>query len=131
MLVKKQGAMIETDTKQYLSFYSCHPNHTKRRIPYNLARRIHRRSQHGLYIYNIHINDFIPFLQFLRFISFIISMNKTFTFCRLYVIKLGNIAGIENYPSPIQSTISIKKAILYNQIPYLKHFPRHSNFFTC
>ena len=30
----------ETDTKQYLDFKSCHPSHTKRSIPYNLARRI-------------------------------------------------------------------------------------------
>jgi hypothetical protein len=29
-----------TDTKQYLHFNSCHPQHIKRNIPYNLARRI-------------------------------------------------------------------------------------------
>ena len=29
-----------TDTHQYLHFHSCHPRHTKRAIPYNLARRI-------------------------------------------------------------------------------------------
>ena len=29
-----------TDTHQYLNFKSCHPTHTKRNIPYNLARRI-------------------------------------------------------------------------------------------
>ncbi|XP_062612861.1 uncharacterized protein LOC134274600 [Saccostrea cucullata] len=29
-----------TDTHQYLHFSSCHPSHTKRSIPYNLARRI-------------------------------------------------------------------------------------------
>ena len=29
-----------TDTKQYLDFSSCHPAHTKRSIPYNVARRI-------------------------------------------------------------------------------------------
>jgi hypothetical protein len=29
-----------TDTHQYLHFASCHPRHTKRVIPYNLARRI-------------------------------------------------------------------------------------------
>ena len=29
-----------TDTHQYLHFDSCHPRHTKRMIPYNLARRI-------------------------------------------------------------------------------------------
>lgn len=29
-----------TDTHQYLHFNSCHPRHTKRAIPYNLARRI-------------------------------------------------------------------------------------------
>jgi hypothetical protein len=29
-----------TDTHQYLNFNSCHPNHTKRNIPYSLARRI-------------------------------------------------------------------------------------------
>jgi hypothetical protein len=29
-----------TDTHQYLHFGSCHPRHTKRSIPYNLARRI-------------------------------------------------------------------------------------------
>ena len=30
----------ETDTKQYLDFKFCHPSHTKRSIPYKLARRI-------------------------------------------------------------------------------------------
>ncbi|XP_062601156.1 uncharacterized protein LOC134262845 [Saccostrea cucullata] len=30
----------ETDSHQYLDFYSCHPSHTKRNIPYNMARRI-------------------------------------------------------------------------------------------
>jgi len=30
----------ETDAKNYLNFQSCHPKHTKRSIPYNLARRI-------------------------------------------------------------------------------------------
>ena len=29
-----------TDTKQYLTYKSCHPKHTKNNIPYNLARRI-------------------------------------------------------------------------------------------
>lgn len=30
----------ETDTHQYLNFRSCHPSHTKRNIPFSLARRI-------------------------------------------------------------------------------------------
>jgi hypothetical protein len=30
----------ETDSHQYLLFNSCHPSHTKRNIPFNLARRI-------------------------------------------------------------------------------------------
>ena len=30
----------ETDSKQYLSFHSCHPKHKKTSVPYNLARRI-------------------------------------------------------------------------------------------
>ena len=30
----------ETDSHQYLDFYSCHLSHTKRNIPYNMARRI-------------------------------------------------------------------------------------------
>ena len=30
----------ETDSKQYLLFYSCHPRHTKINIPYDLARRL-------------------------------------------------------------------------------------------
>ena len=30
----------ETDSKQYLLFYSCHPRHTKTNISYNLARRL-------------------------------------------------------------------------------------------
>ena len=45
--VIKQGTKIltdifykTTDTHQYLNFKSCHPAHTKRNIPYNLARRI-------------------------------------------------------------------------------------------
>ena len=29
-----------TDTHQYLNFHSCHPSHTKRNIPYCMARRI-------------------------------------------------------------------------------------------
>ncbi|MCG7879609.1 MAG: GIY-YIG nuclease family protein [Candidatus Thiodiazotropha endolucinida] len=47
VLVKNQGGKIETDifyketdSKQYLSFDSCHPRHTKMNIPYNLARRL-------------------------------------------------------------------------------------------
>ena len=31
---------METDSKQYLNFQSCHPKHTKTSIPYNLTRRI-------------------------------------------------------------------------------------------
>ena len=30
----------DTDSKQYLLFYSCHPRHTKMNIPFNLARRL-------------------------------------------------------------------------------------------
>lgn len=30
----------DTDTHQYLDFRSCHPSHTKRNIPFNLAKRI-------------------------------------------------------------------------------------------
>ena len=30
----------ETDSKQYLLFSSCHPRHTEKNIPYNLARRL-------------------------------------------------------------------------------------------
>ena len=47
IMVIKTGTNIETDifykptdTHQYLHFHSCHPRHTKRSIPYNLARRI-------------------------------------------------------------------------------------------
>ena len=47
VLVKKQDTELMTDiyykltdTHQYLHFNLCHPNHTKRAIPYNLARRI-------------------------------------------------------------------------------------------
>lgn len=47
VLIKNKGGRIETDifyketdSKQYLLFYSCHPRHTKFNIPYNLARRI-------------------------------------------------------------------------------------------
>ena len=47
VLVKNRGGEIETDlyykdtdSKQYLLFYSCHPRHTKINIPYNLARRL-------------------------------------------------------------------------------------------
>ena len=29
-----------TDSKRYVPFNSCHPSHTKRNIPYNLARRV-------------------------------------------------------------------------------------------
>ena len=46
VLVKNRDGKIETDiyykdtdSKQYLLFYSCHPRHTKINIPYNLARR--------------------------------------------------------------------------------------------
>lgn len=46
LIIKQNDALStdifhkETDTKQYLNFTSCHPSHTKRSIPYNLARRI-------------------------------------------------------------------------------------------
>ena len=47
ILIIKEGAKIKTDlyckptdTHQYLDFRSCHPSHTKRNIPFNLARRI-------------------------------------------------------------------------------------------
>ena len=47
VLIIKKGDEIttdifckETDTHQYLDFKSCHPAHTKRNIPFNLARRI-------------------------------------------------------------------------------------------
>ena len=47
ILIIKKGDKITTDlyykptdTHQYLSFKSCHPSHTKRNIPFNLARRI-------------------------------------------------------------------------------------------
>ena len=47
ILVIKDGEEIktdifykETDTHQYLNFHSCHPSHTKRNIPYCLARKI-------------------------------------------------------------------------------------------
>lgn len=46
-MVKKRGCHIETDifykstdTHQYLDFRSCHPSHTKRNIPYCLAKRV-------------------------------------------------------------------------------------------
>ena len=46
VLVKNRDGKIETDiyykdtdSKQYLLFYSCHPRHTKINIPFNLARR--------------------------------------------------------------------------------------------
>ena len=47
LFIVKEGNRIttdlyskETDTHQYLDFRSCHPSHTKRNIPYNMARRI-------------------------------------------------------------------------------------------
>ncbi|OOZ57814.1 hypothetical protein [Solemya velum gill symbiont] len=47
VLVKKRGSKIttdiyykDTDNHQYLDFHSSHPSHTKRNIPYCLARRI-------------------------------------------------------------------------------------------
>ena len=47
VLVKNEKGKIETDifyketdSRQYLLFYPCHPRHTKVNIPYNLARRI-------------------------------------------------------------------------------------------
>ena len=47
ILIIKDGSSITTDlyckptdTHQYLDFRSCHPSHTKRNIPFNLARRI-------------------------------------------------------------------------------------------
>jgi hypothetical protein len=45
-VIKKEEKIItdvfykRTDTHQYLHFSSSHPRHTKRAIPYNLARRI-------------------------------------------------------------------------------------------
>ena len=47
VLVQNKKGHIETDifykntdSRQYLLFYSCHPRHTKFNIPYNLARRL-------------------------------------------------------------------------------------------
>lgn len=47
ILVIKEGMKIttdlfykKTDSHQYLIFDSCHPSHTKRNIPFNMARRI-------------------------------------------------------------------------------------------
>ena len=46
MIIKKDDKIItdlfykKTDSHQYLIFNSCHPSHTKRNIPYNLARRV-------------------------------------------------------------------------------------------
>ena len=47
VLVKNRNGKIETDifyketdSKQYLLFYSCHPRHTRVNFPYNLARRL-------------------------------------------------------------------------------------------
>ena len=47
ILLIKEGAKImtdlyckETDTHQYLDFRCCHPSHSKRNIPFNMARRI-------------------------------------------------------------------------------------------
>ena len=47
ILLVKTGTQLKTDiyfkvtdTKKYLNFYSCHPRHTKKSIPYNLARRV-------------------------------------------------------------------------------------------
>ena len=47
VLVKNRDGKIETDiyykdtnSKQYLLFYSCHPRRTKKNIPYNLAHRL-------------------------------------------------------------------------------------------
>ena len=47
ILLVKTGVQLKTDiyfkvtdTKQYLNLYSCHPRHTKKSIPYNLARRV-------------------------------------------------------------------------------------------
>ncbi|XP_062579478.1 uncharacterized protein LOC134241451 [Saccostrea cucullata] len=46
MVIKENDVILTdiyykpTDTHQYLHFNSCHPRHTKRAIPYNLARRI-------------------------------------------------------------------------------------------
>ena len=46
LIIKEDSKIITdlyskpTDTHQYLDFRSCHPSHTKRNIPFNLARRI-------------------------------------------------------------------------------------------
>ena len=46
LIIKKHTEIIadiyfkETDTKQYLNYFSCHPKLTKNSIPYNLSRRI-------------------------------------------------------------------------------------------
>lgn len=47
ILIIKDGENIitdlfskETDSHQYLDFHSCHPSHTKRNIPHNMARRV-------------------------------------------------------------------------------------------
>ncbi|XP_071122593.1 uncharacterized protein [Mytilus edulis] len=47
ILILKNGTTLttdiyykKTDTHQYLNFHSCHPSHTKRNIPFCLARRV-------------------------------------------------------------------------------------------
>lgn len=46
MVINKSGKIEtdvyykDTDSKQYLSFNSCHPRHTKTSIPFSLARRL-------------------------------------------------------------------------------------------
>ena len=46
LLIKENGQLQtdiyykQTDSKQYLSYTSCHPKHTRNSIPYNLARKL-------------------------------------------------------------------------------------------
>ena len=68
ILIKKSGTRIitdiyykKTDTHQYLNFHSCHPSHTKRNIPYCMARRVCAIvPQHD--IRNIRLNELRKFL---------------------------------------------------------------------
>jgi hypothetical protein len=101
-----------TDTKQYLSYDSCHPRHTKNAVPYNLARRI------CTIVSNIPIkNERLKELE-----AFLIR--------RKYTLQIIN-HGIENakkQPQEILRKVKIKEES--NILPFItRHNPNRENDF--
>ena len=109
----------ETDTEQYLNYFSCHPKHTKNSIPYNLSRRI------CTIVSNSELR--MKRLQELKYsliarkypISLIESgINKALNIPRDSLMQVKNHS--KEIPSPMSqlSTQIMRKCLAYSQIAY-------------